>query len=169
MRKILLLSAVLAYCLAAASAAENATPSLPNRLAAARVGEWVVYSIPDGYTQKHTVVERVGEGAAARVAIRVENMADGEVVDTIEMVEIAGEPVAQIPPIEEEGVAVDVNAETFDILGKRFEGYVIEVFRSGESYQTWRITPDLPVYGIAARTTNDGGHTDFAIVDYSGK
>ena len=142
---------------------------LPNRLATATVGEWVTYKIPDGFTQKHLVVERIGEGPKAQVKIRVDSILDGEIVDSTELVEIAGDEFVEMPESTEEGVTVSLARKDLDATGVTVEGYTIEVFRNSELYQTWAVAPALPVYGLVGRKTNDGGLTDFEIIDYSGK
>lgn len=52
-------------------------------------------------------------------------------------------------------------------MGKSFEGYTIEITKNDQPYQVWQIAPDLPVYGLLGRKTEDGGQTDFEIIDYS--
>lgn len=171
MKKYALIAALLLVgCVAALPKVQGGEPVLlPNRLASAKVGEWVTYQIPDGFTQKHLVVERTGEGAKAQVKIHIDSILDGEVVDTTELVEIAGEESVELPPIEEEGATVSLARKQFNVMGKTLDGYTIEVFKSGKLYQTWEVSPTLPVYGLVGRRTDDGGLTDFEIIDYSGR
>lgn len=88
MRRNLLLAGALVGLVVTLTAFSHAgeTILVPNRLALAKVGEWATYRIPDGFIQKHTVVERVGEGRKAQLKIRVDSILDGEVVDSTEMV-----------------------------------------------------------------------------------
>lgn len=169
-RGLAIVALVLVGTLAMPKSADGGDPILlPNRLATAKVGEWVTYKIPEGFTQKHLVVERIGDGAKAQVKIRVDSILDGEVVDTIEMVEIAGEELTEMPDSLEDGVTVELARKNLQAAGKTIDGYTIEIFKDGALYQTWEVAPSLPVYGLVGRTTNDGGQTDFEIVDYSGK
>jgi hypothetical protein len=161
---------VIVICVATPLTADGGDPiMLPNRLATAKVGEWVTYKIPEGFTQKHMVVERIGEGAKAQVKIRVDSILDGEVVDSIELVEIAGEELTEMPDSEEDGVTVSLARKNLQAAGKTVNGYTIEIFQNGKLYQVWEVAPSLPVYGLVGRKTDDGGQTDFEIVDYSGK
>lgn len=171
MKKFFLIAALAlaAFVLVPASVKGGDPVLLPNRLASAKVGEWVTYRIPDGFTQRHLVVERSGDGAKALIKIRVDSILDGDVVDTTEMVEIAGDDLVEMPDPEEKGVTVSLARKDLIAVGKQVEGYTVEVFKNGELYQTWEVAPSLPVYGLLGRKTNDGGLTDFEIIDHSGK
>lgn len=138
---------------------------VPNRMAVSEIGEWVSFNLPDGYVQKHTVVKREGVGAEAQVTIRVDNIYDGEVVNSDYIVEDAGEPVTEVSPSEDAGVAFTCRPDAFMLKGKEYQGVALEVTRDGKPYQVWYISADIPVYGLGKRTSADNT-SGFEIGDF---
>lgn len=138
---------------------------LPNGLATAKVGDWVLYEIPDGYTQKMSVVKREGEGAEAEVTVRVENILDGEVVEFSERKQTAGEPMAPLPTPADPEVRLELASETITIGDKEYKGYSVNVTRGEEWLHKWYIAPEIPVYGLVRRETKDGKE-NFSLLEF---
>ncbi|MCC8190108.1 MAG: hypothetical protein LIP77_05645 [Planctomycetes bacterium] len=157
-----ILVAVLLLGAVGLAGAEEVT-MLPNRMAVSAVGEWVEFSLPDGYIQRHTVAERNGEGPEAEVIIRVDNIYDGEVVESSTVTETAGEPETAPPVPSDTSVTLRCYPDTFSIRGAEYEGVAVEVSRDGEPYQIWYVSPDIPVYGLGKRENlNDDGSFEIA-------
>lgn len=142
---------------------------VPNRLAAAKVGEWALYQVPNNYTQKLTVTAREGEGAAAMVTVRIDDIYDGEVVTTREISQEAGE--AMIPPQvpDEPEIAVTFDTGTFSIKGKTVDATVVKVAKDFEGEEDdenteWWMSTDIPVFGVVKKITD--GESVFEVIDF---
>lgn len=161
-------SVALAWVLAmaAVSAGESGT-LIPNRLSTAQVGEWVLFQLPGGYTQKHMVVERTGDGEDANITVRVDDILDGKVTQTREVVEIAGPPTAPMPSPKDPGAVATVRDEEVVVKGKKFKALAVDVKKDGALLRTWYISPDFPVYGLIKRTEDKGNEPSFEAIDFS--
>lgn len=167
------LSLALALCLGGiAAAADGYDPDLvPNRLSYAKVGEWVDYSLPNGYTQKLTVTKRTDADAygTGMVTVRVENIYEGEVTESKEITQEAGEPYSapQVPSTP--GVTVALRQEIGDMKGRPVAVSVVEINTYSDdpdetkSVEYW-ITPDVPVFGILKKVEN--GETEWELADW---
>lgn len=167
MKKIFILTAILAITGGSRIWAGEET-LIPNRLATAKVGEWVSYGLPDGFVQKHTVVERSGDGAEAHLVIRIDNYKDGKIAGTSEIDEIAGEPMAPMPPARDEGAVATVRNEEVVVKGRKVEGLAIDVKKGPALLRTWYLSPEVPVYGLVKRVDSQG-NTEFEAIDFGGE
>lgn len=154
---------VMAIAMCADAGAEDSL-QVPNRMAKSEIGEWVVFNLPDGDIQKHIVVKRDGEGVKAQVTIRVDNIYDGEVVNSEYIVEDAGESHVAVPPPHDEKVKIRCRDETIGLKGNEYKGVRLDVERDGKPYQTWYISSDIPVYGLIRRSEANGA--EFEIADF---
>ena len=167
MRKVLLTLAALALTACCSQAVAGET-GVPNRLAVAKVGEWASYNVPNGYIQKLTVVKREGEGSEALVTVRVDNIYDGQLVNSTEFTRDAGEPFEQ-PRVEMgPGVKVDIDTERKTVKGKSIEVTVVEIEYDYDDDEDedieWHVSAEIPVFGILKRVEND--ETVFELVDF---
>lgn len=170
LKKSLLVAALaLALGIGAAAAGEQ---NVPNRLATAKIGEWATYRIPNGYQQKLTVIKRDGDGPEAQVTVRVDNIYNNEVVNTVEFARDAGNP-AEPPRIEfGEGVEVevDVGNKLVSVKGRNIEATVVEIdYEYGDDdiddeEVKWYVSAEIPVFGIIKKEENDV--VSFELVDY---
>lgn len=167
MRIIVATAALAMWCVASLGVQAGETV-IPNRLATAKVGEWVLYSIPDGKTQKHMVVERSGTGEDANVSIRVEDFENGKVVQTHEMVEIAGPEMAPMPPTKDPEAVAMVRNDTVSLKGKTFPVTAIDIKKGDDLLRTWYISPEFPVYGLIKRVEDKGSDPSFEAIDFGG-
>ncbi len=139
---------------------------LPNRLASAEVGEWVLYQLPGGFTQRHIVVERTGEGEDANITIKVDDILDGKVTQTHEVTEIAGKPMAPMPHLKDPGTTAVVREETVQVKGKSFKCVAVDIKKGNDVLRTWYVSPEFPVYGLVKRTEVKGKEPSFEAVDF---
>ena len=146
--------------MAIAAVARAGEEGIPNRLAAAKVGEWVLYKIPGGYTQKQTVVKREGDGAAAKVTVRVDNIYEGQVANSHEMTDTAGTSFAPLPPTDS-GVKLSVSKEKITVKGKTIDAVKLDK-DNGES--VWYLSPEIPVYGVIKVISHGSETCD--LIDY---
>ncbi|MCD8138713.1 MAG: hypothetical protein LUE17_02870 [Planctomycetaceae bacterium] len=134
-------------------------------MAISEVGEWMAFNLPDGYTQVHTVVKRDGDGAEAQITIRVDNVYDGEVVDTKYITETAGEAMTELPEPSSADTTLSIRPTKFTLKGHEYDGVAIDVAKNGEPYQVWYVSSDIPVYGVGKRTNADG-FASYEIADF---
>lgn len=175
MRKmgVLVAFALVAGLFGAAYAEDDYNADLvPNRLSFAKVGEWASYSLPSGYTQKLTVTKRSGEGADAEVSIRVDNIWEGEVVDSREISEPAGDAFTAPRVPYEQGVTVALRQEVDTLKDNRVAVSVVEINTYSDdpdeagSVEYW-ITSDIPVFGILKKV--EDGEVEWELADYGDK
>lgn len=167
MNKIrILLAGVVFFGMAIVAAGEA---GVPNRIATAQVGEWATYRIPNGYTQKLTVVNREGEGPSAVVTVLVENFYDGELVDSSEIVQEAGEPMNPITPPEDPNVSIKVEMKDVTVKGKTIRATVVKVEREGEGDDDdedvkWYLSNEVPVFGLIKQDADDD--MEYELLDF---
>ncbi len=151
----------------AAALAGEETAKIPNSLADAKVGEWVVYKLPEGFTQKHMVVERTGNGPDATITIRITDMLDGKVTNTREIEEVAGEAMAPMPPPKDEGATAAIREGDAEVRGKEVDAIIVDVKKGGALLRSWYLVPEIPVYGLFKRV-DANGTVEFEAIDYDG-
>lgn len=168
MRKTLILMAAV---LAMGAAAMAADVLVPNRLATAKVGEWASYKVPNGYTQKLTVIKREGEGSSALVTVRVDNIYEGELVESTEFTRDAGEPMEPPRVPDEPGIEVEITTRTATIKGKSVSAVVVEIEYDDDYFDDddiedveWWVSADIPVFGIIRQEVDDD--VMFEIIDF---
>ncbi len=171
--KHILIALLLVLGLAAAAAAGET--GVPNRLATAKVGEWATYRLPDGYTQKQTVIARTGTGPEAMVTIRIENIYDGQVVTTAEVQEQAGTPITAPQVPDQVGVKLEIKKENVQVKGRNIVATVLDMERDddngdddGDDEETkWYLSAEIPVFGIIKQKVDDD--VVFELVDFGEK
>ena len=165
MQKAILFLAAL--CLGASLAVAGEI-GVPNRLAVAKVGEWASYRVPNGYTQKLTVVAREGDGPSATVTVRVDNIYDSQVVNSSEIVRDAGEPI-EAPRVPGNNVeSVEIETRTMTVLNRQLLVTIVDIeYDNGDDDDDdveWYLSGDIPVFGIIKQVTDD--NTPFELVEY---
>lgn len=140
--------------------------SLPNPLSDSQVGEWALFAIPGGYTQKQTVVARQGTGPETEIRIKIENILNGKTVNAQEVTEVAGEATTP-QPAPEPGTTVTVKNETVAVKGANYPVTVITTTDSGGSSSSWYVSPNLPVYGLVKQISD--GKTEIELLDFGWK
>lgn len=143
---------------------------VPNRLATAKVGEWATYSVPNGYQQKLTVIKREGDGPEAQVTVRVDNIYDGQLVNSTEFVRDAGAPMEPPRVDYEPGVSVEIKRRSVTVKGRSMEATVVEVEYDYDDEDIddeeveWYVSAEVPVFGIIRKIEDD--KTVFELVDF---
>lgn len=158
-------AAALLFSLTTPASSAGEEIMLPNGLADAKVGDWALYRIPDGYTQKINVVKREGQGPEAEVTVRVESILDGKVVEVVESVLEAGEKMEPLAAPDDNDLQLKLAPETIKVNGKELKGYSVTVTRGDAWVHTWYISPSVAVYGLIKRNTQDG-KGDFELLDF---
>lgn len=166
MNKAKMFLVVAALLVASTAMAEE---MVPNRLATAKVGEWAVYKLPDGYIQKQTVLSRDGSGPEAMVTVRIEDIYNKEVVNTREISIPAGEPMTLPRLPEGRNLEIGVDRKDTDVLGKTYNVTIIEVedkdAADDEADDTeWWVSSEITVFGIVKKYTED--KLDFEIIAF---
>lgn len=170
MKKILsasVLCALLIGCFAAGVCAEDAN-LVHNRLSFAKPGEWAGYSLPNGYTQRLTVLDRTGDGPDSVVTVLVENIYDGKVVDAQEITEEAGETYSSPKAPAEPGVFVSVRQGVARVKGRDVRAGIVE-FNShlgteDQNVTEWWTNAEIPVFGIVKKVSD--GEVEWEIADW---
>ena len=121
---------------------------VPNRMATAKTGEWALYEMPDGYVQKHIVAAREGSGPEAEVTIRIENIYDGQVVETKELQMEAGEPWRESYFAGDDTKKVAVETGRTQVAGKDIATVTVRVTDAEGNESEWVVSPEIPVFGL---------------------
>lgn len=142
---------------------------IPNRISVAKVGEWATYTMPNDYVQKQTVVSRTGNGQDDTVVVKIENIYQGQVITTAEVVEPAGKPLREVNrPEAGSGIEVDVKNTTMHVKGKSIPVTVIEVEYDeddDDDYEVkWYLSAEVPVFGIVRQETD--GDVEYELLDF---
>ncbi len=164
-----LLAAALAVALAA-SAAPAAESGVPNRLSSAKVGEWATYRLPDGYIQKQTVIRRDGTGPEALVTIRIENIYNGSVVNSVETQEQAGPAVTPPQVPDQPGMQIEITVKNVSVKGRNIAATVLEIENDNgddDEETKWYLSADIPVFGIIRQEVDD--KVVFELIDFGDK
>ncbi len=157
---------ILASLLLAGLGYAAAMDTVPNRISFATPGEWVSYRLPNGYIQKFTVTKRFGEGPDAMVEITVDNIYDGEIINTKKITHKAGDPFIVPEPPNKPGTVVALRDETVHLNGKLIPVSVVEILRYGETPDDsgsteWWSSAEIPVFGIIKKV--EDGETQWEL------
>lgn len=129
---------------------------IPNRLATAKVGEWVLYKIPDSFTQKHMIIDRIGHGPNAYLTIKIDTLKGRKIVNSREGCIMAGGPIDTIPYLKTEDRTIKLRYESATVKDKKIMLTTMEIIaQHGQLLQAWHMTNDLPVYGLFKLTDSD--------------
>lgn len=154
-----------------ASTALTAEETVPNRLATAKIGEWALYRMADGYTQKHTVAAKSGDGPEAMLTIRVDNIYDGKVVNSAEIQEKAGLPLMPPQVPEDDNVTISIKKEDVAVKGRNIPATVIFIDAQhgteNDDETSWYLSDAIPVFGIIKQVVD--GEAVFELVDFGEK
>ena len=166
-RFLFVCATLFALCTALLPAADRyAEIYIPNGLAHAVVGDWVKIRLPDGSTQKHSVLSKTGEGATAKIVMRIETYRDDKLTGTKNEMMTVGEEFVKPPvPAGKEHVYERHN-EVIAFDGSDLEVDIIKVFQDDALLRTWYLATELPVYGVAKRVRADGV-AEFEVVDFA--
>ncbi|MCC8180177.1 MAG: hypothetical protein LIP23_04595 [Planctomycetes bacterium] len=156
------LAAISMMCLTAVASALDA-PQIPNSLHDANVGEWAVYSVPNGYQQMHTVLQVLGEGPSATVTVRVDNLYDGEVVSSAQTHHEAGERYHPAAIPDRDDIVVDVEEVNVKIKGTDIAAVVVEVEQNEEDME-WYLSEQIPVFGMIKQYRD--GDLEYELIDF---
>ncbi|MCD8141247.1 MAG: hypothetical protein LUE17_16035 [Planctomycetaceae bacterium] len=172
MKKVFFLAAMLLAACPAVMAEDHNPDLVPNRLSFAKAGEWASYTLANGYTQKLTVVSRDGDPYGEQVTIKVENIYDGEVVETREISQDAGEPFTAPQVPYDQGITVNLRQEAVPFEGRQLAVSVVEILHYDEdpeavTREEYWISSDIPVFGILRKIEN--GEVEWELADYGEK
>jgi hypothetical protein len=168
MTKILkqLLGTALAVCLFATLAvAEDRYENIhiANGLATADVGDWVLFKLPDGKTQKHTVIEKNGTGKEATAVVQIVDFQGTVPTFSRKVTSPAGEEFMQPPMPEGKKYTFERSKETIDFDDSEVEVTIVDVFDKDKKVRSWYLSTDIPVYGTMKRV-DANGNPEFSLV-----
>jgi hypothetical protein len=158
-KRITLLGAAVAVCLGitAAFAAEERYENIhiANGLASAAVGDWALFKLPDGKTQKHTVMARNGAGKDATATVQIVDFQGNVPVFSRKVTSPAGEEFVQPPMPEGKKYTFERRKETVNFDGSAIEVTIVDVFDGNKKIRTWYLSTEFPVYGVMKRLDAD--------------
>ena len=138
---------------------------IANGLSSASVGDWVLFRMPDGKTQKHTVVERNGSGESATATVQIVDFQGNVPTFSRKVTSPAGEEFIQPPAPEGRKYTFERRKETVDFDGSTLEVTVVDVFDGDRKVRTWYLSTEFPVYGSMKRL-NGNGDPEFSLVTF---
>lgn len=138
---------------------------IANGLTGASVGDWVLFSMPDGTMQKHTVMEKNGAGTDATAVVQIVDFKGNVPTFSRKVTSPAGEEFIQPPMPEGKKYTFERRKETVDFDGTALEVTVVDVFDGDKKVRTWYLSTEFPVYGTMKRLDADG-KAEFSIVTF---
>lgn len=138
---------------------------IANGLANADVGDWVLFRLPDGKTQKHTVIERNGAGKEATATVQIVDFQGNVPTFSKKQTFPAGEEFMQPPAPEGKKYTYERRKETVNFDGSALEVTIVDVFDKNNKVRTWYLSTEFPVYGTMKRLNGDGD-SEFSIVTF---
>lgn len=163
-----LLGAAMAVCLfASLAAAEDRyeTIHIANGLATADVGDWVLFKLPDGKTQKHTVLEKNGSGKDATAVVQIVDFQGNVPTFSRKMTFPAGEEFMQPPMPEGKKFTFERSKETIDFDGSEVEVTIVDVYDKDKKVRSWYLSTEFPVYGTMKRV-DANGNPEISVVTF---
>lgn len=153
-------------CLGVADAGERyESIQIANGLAHAEKGDWVLLKMADGKLQKHTIIDRQGEGPEADVSIQIVDFTGNTPTHSRSLKQKAGKPFVEPPPPDDDKkYTYERRKETVNYDGSAMEVTIVDVFAGNDRVRTWYLSTEFPVYGVIKRMT--GNATDFELLDY---
>ncbi len=138
---------------------------IANGLASADIGDWVLFRLPDGKTQKHTVVERNGAGKDATATVQIVDFQGNIPTFSKKQVFPAGEEFMQPPTPEGKKYTYERRKETVNFDGTELEVTIVDVFDGNKKVRTWYLSTEFPVYGTMKRL-NGNDEAEFSLVTF---
>ncbi len=140
---------------------------IANGLTSADVGDWVLFKLPDGKTQKHTVMARNGAGKEATATVQIVDFQGNVPVFSRKVTSPAGEEFVQPPMPEGKKYTFERRKETVDFDGSAIEATIVDVFDGDGSkkIRTWYLSTEIPVYGMIKRV-GETGVDEIALVTF---
>lgn len=138
---------------------------IPNGLAHAEIGDWILFKMVDGTTQKHAIVEREGEGPTAEIVIRIENIVNDQPSSARRIRQAVGEEFVEPPVPEGEKHTYERRKETVMFEDSALEITIIDVFNNDSLERTWYLSSELPVYGVIKKVLASGA-SEFEVIDF---
>lgn len=138
---------------------------IANGLATAEVGDWVLFKLPDGKTQKHTVIERTGSGEDAKAVVQIVDFKGNIPVFSQKQTSPAGEEFVQPPMPKGKKYSFARRKETVDFDGSAVEVTIVDVYEGDTKMRTWYLSTEFPVYGVMRRI-NEKGSAEIDLVTF---
>ncbi len=163
-----LLAALLAatFLASAAFAAESLSKVLiPNGLAHAQIGDWIMFKMADGTIQKHSIIERTGDAPNGEIVVHIETMVNNQPQDARRFRQAIGEEMVEPPVPDGQIHTYRRRRETITFEGTQLEITILDVMSGGSLVRTWYLSTELPVYGVIKKTFANGS-SEFEVVDF---
>jgi ABC-type oligopeptide transport system substrate-binding subunit len=138
---------------------------IANGLASAAIGDWVLVRLPDGKTQKHTVMERNGEGKEATATVQIVDFQGNVPTFSKKQTFPAGEEFMQPPAPDGKKYTYGRRKETVDFEGTELEVTIVDVYADNRKIRTWYLSTEFPVYG-AMKRLNANDEAEFSLVTF---
>lgn len=140
---------------------------IPNGLAHAQLGDWITFKMGDGTTQKHSVIERLGDTPTSEIVTRIETFKNGEIQGSKRVRQAIGEELVKPPVPDGEEHAYETRKETVTFEGAALAIDIIDVYdaKSNKLLRTWYLSPELPMYGVIKKVFADGS-PEFEVIDF---
>ena len=157
---------VLVLAAGAAGAAERFEKIfIPNGLAHAEIGDWIMFKMGDGTVQKHSIVEREGDAPKGEIVVYIQNMVNNEPTTGRRIRQPIGEEFVEPPVPEGESHTYERRKETVMFEGAALEITIIDVFNGDKPVRTWYLSSELPVYGVIKKVLANGD-SEFEVIDF---
>lgn len=153
-------------CVGGAAAGERyESIQIANGLAHAEKGDWVLFKMGDNKLQKHSIIDRKGEGPDADLTIQIVDFSGNTPIHSKSVRQKAGKPFVEPPPPDDKKkYTYERRKENVNYDGSAMEVTIVDVFEGNNRARTWYLSTEFPVYGVIKRMT--GNNTDFELMDY---
>lgn len=154
-------------CLAIAGAAAAADASRePDPTKTMKVGQWVLYKDAAGIEHKQSIIALEGEGDERVVTFKIEEIRDGEVVDS----EDKPMNLAERRTVESEARKIHseiaYDTEKVTVAGRDFDAVVLSVDYKGKRVRTY-MSEEVPVTCVIKVEVDDEGPV-VELIDFGG-
>ncbi len=150
----------------ALSAAETlAEVRIPNGLAHAQIGDWILFKMADGTLQKHSIIERTGAAPDGEIVVHIETMVNNQPQDARRFRQAIGEELVKPPVPAGQTHTYRRRQESIIFEGTALDITILDVLNNGALERTWYLSAELPVYGVIKKTFANGS-SEFEVVDF---
>lgn len=157
--------AVLAAVSVSSAAERYENIHIANGLTSAAIGDWALFRLADGKTQKHTVVAKDGAGKDATATVQMVDFQGNVPTFSRKVTSPAGEEFSQPPMPDGKKFTFERHKETVEFDGNPIDVTVVSVFEGDTKVRMWYLTTEFPVYGMMKRL-DAAGKPEIEIVTF---
>ncbi len=156
------LAALAGLCLLAATL-QAEEMKLPNMMADAKVGDWVLLEVQGGIQMKQTVEAVTPE----QLTLKIETIMNGQVISTMSQpINRTQGEYAEMPATATDAPKPKISRGKATVKGQELDCWIIEMTVQGQTSKTY-LSQDVPINGMVKTEMN--GQASMTLVDFGRK